>query len=82
MAVTMRRRSWYYGNTTDVVTTVAQCADYIKEHCAELLGEVIEKDIHSSGLEVVISIKADAVPTITVNKDILFYRPTTPFAEG
>ena len=79
MAVTMRRRSMYYGNTEDVVTTVAQCADYISEHCAELLGGVVEEDIHTSGLEVIISIQADKMPTIMVNKDVI-YRPEVPFS--
>ena len=67
-------REYYYTNNDDVVTTVAQCGDFIREHAFDLIGKVIDdkpKTIRTINLEITIKISPATIPTITVNKDTL-----------
>lgn len=82
------RGSLYYKDNDDVVITVAQCGDYIREHAGDLIGRVIgdrqrqrmSTDIRTTNIDITISIIPGAIPTINVNKDIQVPL-TIPFAE-
>lgn len=75
----VKTRGYYYTNNDDVVTTVAQCGDFIREHAGDLIGRVIgdrkgermSTDIRTSNLDITIKISPATVPIITVTKDTM-----------